>query len=129
MRAILALLAIASFALADALDNGMAAMYDGKWQEAVQHLTRAIEQNPNSADAYLLRGNSYKELGDRSAAISDFTQAIKFDPHDAESYYNRGVLYGELGDYLKATQDARKACELGSCGLMQELRDDDKVQD
>ena len=87
MRAILALLTITVFALADALNNGLTADGRSVLQEAVRH----------------------------------YTQAIKLDPNDADAYVNRGASYALLNDLKKATRDARKACELGDCDLLQKL--------
>ncbi|GHU33246.1 hypothetical protein AGMMS50256_24810 [Betaproteobacteria bacterium] len=41
------------------------------------------------------------------------------DPNLALAYGSRGYSYAVLGDSKKAMQDARKACELGSCDLLQ----------
>ncbi|GHV59522.1 hypothetical protein FACS1894103_3060 [Campylobacterota bacterium] len=100
------------------------ASYDefGDRSKAIADYTQAIKIDPNvGALAYYVRGNSYATLGDYSKAIADFTQAISINPSDAKTYNNRGVSYAKLRNFRQATQDARKACELGNCGLLQLL--------
>jgi Flp pilus assembly protein TadD len=66
---------------------------------------------------------------DHGRAIADYTQAIKLDPKDANAYFGRGLAYDSLGDYKSATKDARKACELGECDLLQILGKNKHIRD
>jgi len=76
------------------------------------------------AKAYSNRGLAYNHKGDYDLAISDFTKAIEINPRDAEAYYNRGVAYYHKGNINieKACGDARQACRLGDCGLLNSLQ-------
>jgi tetratricopeptide (TPR) repeat protein len=56
----------------------------------------------------------------------DYDKAIKIDSNNTGAYYNRGIAYVLLKDYKSATKDARKACELGECKLL-ELLDKEKL--
>jgi len=46
---------------------------------AAADFTRAIELDPGNAPLYVLRGMSYRNLGDRQAAEADFKRAVSLD--------------------------------------------------
>ena len=80
---------------------------------AISDFTKAIELNPDDADAYYNRGLAKSNLEDYYGAISDYNKAIELNPNDALSYNNRGVAKALLGNLSEACQDARKAKQLG----------------
>jgi tetratricopeptide (TPR) repeat protein len=51
-----------------------------KWAEAADALTKAIAEEPASADAFVLRGNAYLKMSRVESATADFEQALKFIP-------------------------------------------------
>ena len=86
---------------------------DGDYQEAIESLDKAIELDPDHADAYNNRGISYEELGDPQRAIDDYSKAIELDPDYAMAYNNRGNSYDDLGEGHRAINDYDRAIELG----------------
>jgi tetratricopeptide (TPR) repeat protein len=72
-------------------------------------------------------GLAYYNLCDYSRAIADFTQAIKIDPNYGMAYNNRGLAYLDADDRENAAKDARKACELGDCNLLQSMDESNKT--
>jgi tetratricopeptide (TPR) repeat protein len=91
----------------------------GNYRKAIEDCNRAIEIKPDFAQAYINRGNAYKGLGNYRQAIEDFGRAIKIKPDYAESYYNRASVYLKQDDNISGCRDARKACELGNCKLLE----------
>jgi len=90
---------------------------------AISILNKAIELDPNLADAYYYRGrlkydyerkkiNEKPEEIDFSDAIYDFTKAIELDPNIGNAYYYRANAKGELGDMDGGCSDWRKAANL-----------------
>ena len=79
---------------------------------AVADYTKAIEINPNDANAYINRGNSKNNLEDYYGAIADYTKAIEITPNDAAAYYNRGFVKSNLKDNYGAIADYTKAIEI-----------------
>ena len=79
---------------------------------AISDYTKAIELDPNYADAYSNRGSSKTDLKDYYGAIADYTKAIELNPNYAAAYYNRGYSKRELKDYYGAIAGYTKAIEL-----------------
>ena len=81
-------------------------------EKAIKHYGKAIELNPNFAEAYNNRGNAYSDKDELNRAIQDFDKAIDLNPDLVEAYYNRGVAYGIKDELNRAIQDFDKAIEL-----------------
>ncbi|MDZ8050393.1 MAG: tetratricopeptide repeat protein [Aulosira sp. ZfuVER01] len=86
----------------------------GKYQEAVNDFTQAIEINPRNALAYNRRGDAFYRLGDYQKSLSDSSKAIQLNPQDANAYYDRGFSHYELGKYKEAIADYTKAIKLNA---------------
>ncbi len=50
-----------------------------------QDYNKAIQLNPNLANAYINRGNTYKDLNNIELALADYDRAIALDPTMLES--------------------------------------------
>jgi tetratricopeptide (TPR) repeat protein len=82
--------------------------------ETIQHLTKAIESDPQLASAYRQRGIAYFFDGQNERAIQDYDKAISLGYSPLASLYqNRGTSYQELGKQELAERDFAKAKELG----------------
>jgi tetratricopeptide (TPR) repeat protein len=79
----------------------------------IQDYNKAIELNPDFADAYNNRGIAKYDLGDYRGAIQDYNKAIELNPDFADAYYNRGIAKYDLGDKNGSCLDWSKAGELG----------------
>ena len=87
-------------------------------ERSVEDCNKAIELNPNGADAYNYRGVAYTNLKQYERAIDDFNKTIEFDPKNADAHNNRGVAYCFLGHYERAIEDFNKAMELNPNFIM-----------
>ncbi len=94
------------------LEQASAHFMLGQWDDAITLCNRLIDQQPNNADAWLLRGRCYlgKELPER--AIQDYSEAIRLRPDDPEALYHRAIAYQQLGNGELATADHDRAREL-----------------
>ncbi|MDX2216465.1 MAG: protein kinase family protein [Oculatellaceae cyanobacterium bins.114] len=81
-------------------------------QSALEDLDRAIQLDPNMAQAYYERGNIWFELGDRQRAIADYTQTIRLTPNIPKAYVNRGTARAESGDEAGAVDDYTQAIQV-----------------
>lgn len=101
----------------EALNNffkGCNANESGKYNEAINYLTKSLEVFQDEESVYYNRGNAYTNVKKFSNAISDYTKAIEINPSYAEAYNNRGCTYSYLHDYTKAISDCSKAIEINS---------------
>ena len=87
-------------------------------ERSIEDCNKAIELNPNGADAYNYRGVAYADLKQYERAIEDFNKTIEFDPKNADAHNNRGVAYCFLGHYERAIEDFNKAMELNPNFIM-----------
>jgi Flp pilus assembly protein TadD len=105
---------------ADAYYNrGAAYNVLGNYRQAIEDFNRAIEIKPGYEEAYNNRGAAYNLLGNYKQAIEDFSRAIEIKPGFANYYNNRSLVYLNQGDNISGCPDARKACELGNCKLLE----------
>lgn len=85
----------------------------GDFKNAIDNLTKALEQDPNLVTAYTYRGVARAATGNDKGAISDYTKAIEINPKSASSYVSRGLSRIKIGDKNGACSDWKKADELG----------------
>lgn len=91
--------------------QGRVLQNENKLDEAISSFSKAVNRNPEFAQAYQLRANAFKELGDYPAALEDYTQALSLVP-DAYWFNRRGLAYEEMNDFKKAAADYTRALEL-----------------
>jgi tetratricopeptide (TPR) repeat protein len=82
------------------------------YAEAIKDFNKAIELNPEDANAYFNRGGAYRDTGNYGQAVKDFTRAIELSPKDADAYDNRGIAYDLKGEYAQALKDYNRSIEL-----------------
>jgi len=92
-------------------DRGDLYQNHGKYKEAIDDFTSAINLKPNPR-YYYKRGFAYAYLKDRENAIKDYTAAIKNKPDYVEVYLERGFTYNNMGEYDKAIADFTQMAEL-----------------
>jgi tetratricopeptide (TPR) repeat protein len=83
---------------------------------AISAYTRAIELDPQYADAYNNRGVDYMFQKDYPAALMDYTRSIELAPTDL-AYYNRGSILFYLQKHEEAIADFTAGIKLKASAL------------
>ncbi len=84
----------------------------GKLQDAELSYRKAIELNPDFADAHSNLGNILRDLGKLNEAELSLRKAIELNPDFAEAHSNLGNILRDLGKLNEAELSLHKAIEL-----------------
>ena len=81
-----------------------------EFEAQLEDLNRAIELDPNMAEAFMERGNLYasnlpKERGGDEKAVADYTRCLDIKPNDSSARWNRATYYASLRKYEEAVTD------------------------
>lgn len=96
----------------EAYDAGIRLMRATRYQQAILNFSRAIDLQPQMADAYRMRAKAYLGLFESVNAVRDLTQVHELEPKDAMALIERGRAYLDLKDYPRAAADAENAVRL-----------------
>ncbi|MDA8000499.1 MAG: tetratricopeptide repeat protein [Alphaproteobacteria bacterium] len=96
----------------DLVKQAREALDRGDFDVAIDLCTREIEQNPDRAEAYYIRGNACYKKGEYDLAIADYSEAIEMESDYAYAYYNRGNAHDKKGAYDLAFKDYSEAIAL-----------------
>jgi tetratricopeptide (TPR) repeat protein len=84
----------------------------GHIDQAVHHLSEAVQLNPDDAESYFLLGEVYSARGDYNRSLGNYLQAIQIDPNNAKACFKAGLLYKDAKDYPNAEQMFRQAAKI-----------------
>lgn len=84
----------------------------GDFQAAFRDLGRAIQINPEYAEAYASRAQIRYDRGDFQGAIQDYDRAIELNPKNSLAYNGRGLTKFLLEDTQGAIADYNQAIAL-----------------
>ncbi|KAK9725851.1 hypothetical protein RND81_05G173700 [Saponaria officinalis] len=111
--------------------NNLAMIYKqqvGNCTDAITCYTEVLRIDPSAADAFLNRGNTYKETGRINEAIQDYISAINVRPSMAEAHANLASAYKDSGQVEAAIKSYKHALMLrpdfpeASCNLLHTLQ-------
>ena len=78
----------------------------------------ALTYDDNLTEAYSLKGDYNREIGNYSQAISEYETAMTINPNYWQAYVGSSILYVQQGDYMRSIETMHKAVQLN---LDQEL--------
>ncbi len=84
----------------------------GDYQQALEYFDEAIQLDPNNAEYFNNRGNTYSFLKQYESAKEDYTQAIRLAPDYYLPYLGLGNVYDDLGEPEQAIEKYGQAIEL-----------------
>ena len=77
------------------------ALSAGDYVKTIEEATVSIKDNPNSSEAYSVRGFATALHGDTAKGLADTKKAYDLDPNNVANYYNMAMVYklqGQLND-------------------------------
>jgi len=80
----------------------------GRWSSARERAQRALESDPNDADAYAVLGAANWRAGDYAASTKAFKEALELDPKNFGATVGLGRNYQAAGDHKAAIELADK---------------------
>jgi Tfp pilus assembly protein PilF len=92
--------------------NGMSEFVSSNFGESIDHLSRAIEADPDFYLARTSRGAAYLKTGRMKEAIEDFSGVIEHDRKNARAFHLRGLAHEKMGDEKAALNDFSEAIEI-----------------
>ena len=93
-------------------NRGINYIQQEKYDLAVAQFTRAIELDPDYAEAYLGRGMIYTIREQWRPAFQDLNTAIRLNPRAAYAYHFRGYVHLAFNQRQNAIADLTTAAEL-----------------
>ena len=91
---------------------GMAESNRGELGEAVRHLTRATEIDPQNGNALVGLSVAQQRGGDTQAALKSLERAIGLDPDNGQAHLNLGAVLGGIGRGEEGRRHLREAARL-----------------
>jgi len=95
------------------VNRGIISAATERYDQAIADYGKALQLQPDLAEAYANRGNAYQALGDLAAAMDDLNRALDIGPQQPQRvYFSRAVVHEQMGEITKAYHDYKKAAEL-----------------
>jgi len=91
--------------------QGFTQLRSNNYKEAISAFNKAVDLNPNNAEAYSNRGLAYNNLGNYEMAIRDYERAIFLKPKYAQAYYLLGIAHKNTGDIKQAIQSYEQSID------------------
>ena len=108
------------------MEAGRKAIDAKDYKAAVGHLTKAVQELPNEADAHNMLGYSYRKTGNFDKSMEHYQRALKIDSNHRSAHEYLGELYldlNQMGDAEKQLAALKKACPLlGKCEEYDDLK-------
>lgn len=95
------------------LDKGIELIHQGKFDEAIDSISKSIELKNDWEISYFYRAVANQANQNFNDAILDYTKALKIKPNMCDAYYNRAKIMLEMKncdvDLKKIIDDLNKA--------------------
>jgi tetratricopeptide (TPR) repeat protein len=77
----------------------------GQYSKALEHIHKAIEKSPQSADYFSTKGIFLHKMNDLAQAIEAYRRALELNPGHTFSHFNLGLIFMKLGKTIEAIQE------------------------
>lgn len=104
------------------MNQGHSAAWEGRWQEAVEHYSRALDEFPENPPTLNSLALAHFELGNLEQALDLYKRAARLSPEDPLPLEKTALIFKQTGRVNEAVQYSMRAAE-----LYLGLRDADKA--
>lgn len=104
------------------MNQGHSAAWEGRWQEAVEHYSRALAEFPENPPTLNSLALAHFELGNLEQALDLYKRAARLSPEDPLPLEKTALIFKQTGRINEAVQYSMRAAE-----LYLGLRDADKA--
>jgi tetratricopeptide (TPR) repeat protein len=84
----------------------------GQLDQAIHHLSEAVDSAPANLEAYLELGRAYQERREYRQALKIYQRAMSVTKDDYRPYYQAGLVLKDSKDYVAAEAMLRRAAQL-----------------
>jgi tetratricopeptide (TPR) repeat protein len=91
----------------------------GYWKNSITLSKHTIQATENNFVAHKCLADALLTEGKNEEAIYHYSEAIRMYPDFANAYNNRGNAYFNQDNQISGCKDAKKACELGTCIILE----------
>ena len=105
--------------------EGRKAVESQDWNKAVELLAKAVQTDPNNADAHNFLGYAYRKKGAYAASFEHYEQALKLNPKHKHAHEYIGEAYLLTDNLPKAElhlAELQKICSPIPCEEYKELK-------
>jgi tetratricopeptide (TPR) repeat protein len=92
--------------------TGLTFVEAGNHKDAIDQFTKALDLDPEYAQAYVERARSYEAVGDLQKTADDLKRALTFEQKEPELYYDAARMNYMLGNYNDALELINKSVAL-----------------
>jgi tetratricopeptide (TPR) repeat protein len=93
-------------------ETGRQMLTQQNYRGAIPHLQKAVQAEPNNADAYNLLGFATRKSGDPRGSLQFYNRALSLDPKHLGAHEYIGEAYLMLGDVKKAEEHLARLDQL-----------------
>jgi tetratricopeptide (TPR) repeat protein len=108
------------------MEAGRKAIDSKDFNAAVGHLTKAVQELANNADAHNMLGYSYRKTGNFDKSMEHYQRALKIDANHRSAHEYLGELYldlNQMGNAEKQLAALKRACPFfGKCEEYDDLK-------
>lgn len=105
--------------------EGRKAVETQDWNKAVELLSKAVQAEPNNADAHNFLGYAYRKKGIYDASFEHYNEALRLNPKHKHAHEYIGEAYLLTDNLPKAEQhlaELQKICTPIPCEAYKELK-------
>lgn len=106
----------------NSMNQGHSAAWEGNWQEAVKHYSRALQEFPDNPPTLNSLALAHFELGNLEQSLELYKNAARLSPEDPLPAEKIALIFRQTGRMKEAVQYSMRAAE-----LYHKLRDAEKA--